>query len=263
MLMSNDLYLLKIGKTKIYLRKNVIDDYWVFEGIFFADEYWPLKLSKTDIVLDVGANIGAFTLKVAPKVKHVIAIEPEPNNFELLKKNVNVNNLSNITLVNYAVSDKEETVYFNTTGGSAKVADQGIAVKAKPLDYILHELGDPKITVMKMDIEGYEGKVLSAFNNYKHSRQIILEVHSKEMKDYITKLLSSKGFIVVDVSKIKTMRVIKNSIKHFISFLSAERRYNYFTMKQSIKYLLRLGPSPVASNNPNSEQRILYAYRNY
>jgi 16S rRNA A1518/A1519 N6-dimethyltransferase RsmA/KsgA/DIM1 with predicted DNA glycosylase/AP lyase activity len=46
----------------------------ITKGVFFADEYWPLKLSKLDIVLDVGANIGAFTLNVAPKVKHVIAI---------------------------------------------------------------------------------------------------------------------------------------------------------------------------------------------
>lgn len=64
----------------------------VFFKAFFDDEYWPLKLSKSDIVLDVGANIGALTLNVAPKVKHIIAImiaiEPEPNNFETLKRNI-------------------------------------------------------------------------------------------------------------------------------------------------------------------------------
>ncbi|WP_236609057.1 FkbM family methyltransferase [Saccharolobus islandicus] len=260
--MNDDLHLINLGKTKVYLRKNIIDDYWVFEGVFFADEYWPLKLSKSDIVLDVGANIGAFTLNVAPKVKHVIAIEPEPNNFEMLKRNIKLNNFSNITLLNYAVSDREETVYFNTTGGSAKVSEKGIPVKAKPLDYILHELGDPKITIMKMDIEGYEGKVLSAFKNYEYLRQIIVEVHSKELKNYVTNLLSSKGFIVVDVSKIRSLRVVRNVIRHFVSFLSVERKYNYFTIKQGIKWLLRLGPSPVASNNPDSEQRILYAYKN-
>jgi len=133
MLVNDDLNLVNLGKTKIYLRKNIIDDYWVFEGVFFADEYWPLKLSKSNIILDVGANIGAFTLNVAPKVKHVIAIEPEPNNFEMLKRNIKLNNFNNITLLNYAVSDMEETVYFNTTGGSAKVSEKGISRKSKAI----------------------------------------------------------------------------------------------------------------------------------
>jgi hypothetical protein len=57
----------------------------------------------------------------------------------MLKRNIKLNNFSNITLLNYAVSDMEETVYFNTTGGSARVSEKGITVKAKPLDYILHE----------------------------------------------------------------------------------------------------------------------------
>jgi hypothetical protein len=180
----------------------------------------------------------------------------------MLKRNIKLNNFSNITLLNYAVSDKEESVYFNTTGGSAKVSEKGVPVKAMPLDYILHELGDPKITIMKMDIEGYEGKVLSAFNNYQYLRQIIIEVHSKQLKNYVANLLSTKGFVVVDVSKIRILRVVRNVIRHFVSFLSVERKYNYFTIKQGIKWLLRLGPSPVASYNPDSEQRILCAYKN-
>ncbi|MEJ2772064.1 FkbM family methyltransferase [Stygiolobus sp. CP8521M] len=153
----------------------------------------------------------------------------------MFKRNIKLNNFSNITLLNYAVSDMEETVYFNTTGGSAKVSGKGIPVKAKPLDYILHELGDPKITIMKMDIEGYEGKVLSAFNNYQYFIQIIVEVHSKELKNYVANLPSFKGFIVVDVSKIRILRVVRNVIRHFVSFLSVERKYNYFTNKQGIK----------------------------
>ncbi|QXJ34897.1 FkbM family methyltransferase [Saccharolobus shibatae] len=246
MTVNSNLHLLKIGDIKIYLRRDVIDDYWVFEGIFFADEYYPLKLKKSDIVLDVGANIGAFTLKVAPKVKHVIAVEPEPNNFEILKRNVNKNNLSNVTLLNYAVSDKAEIVYFNTTGGSAKVSDRGIPINAKPLDDILHELGESEVTIMKMDIEGYEGKVLSAFKNYESLRQIIMEVHSRDLWNYVNKWLSARGFTVVDVSRIKKARVVKNIFSNLIPFLSAERAYNYFTIKQGIKYLLRLAPSPVA-----------------
>jgi FkbM family methyltransferase len=169
----------------------------------------------------------------------VIAIEPEPNNFEMFKRNIKLNNFSNITLLNYAVSDMEETVYFNTTGGSAKVSGKGIPVKAKPLDYILHELGDPKITIMKMDVEGYEGKVLSAFNNYQYFRQIIIEVHSKELKNYVANLLSTKGFVVVDVSKIRILRVVRNVIRHFVSFLSVERNSVEIVSSLGYKFIKR------------------------
>ena len=258
---DDNLLSIKIGSIRIHLRRNVVDDYWVFEGVFFADEYYPLSLKRSDIVLDVGANIGAFTLKVAHKVKHVIAIEPEPRNFELLKKNISENNLSNVTLLNYAVSDKPEIVHFNTTGGSAKVSKNGIPINAKPLDDILQELGDPEVTIMKMDIEGYEGKVLSAFKKYQTLRQIIIEVHSKELKNFVNNWLTARGFTVVDVSRVKKLRVAKNILSNLIPFLSVERAYNYFTIKQIVKYLLRLGPSPVASDNPNSEQKILYAYK--
>jgi len=63
-------------------------------------------------------------------------------------------------------------------------------------------------------------------------------------------LLTHFLLIVVDVSKIRILRVVRNVVRHFVSFLSVERKYNYFTIKQGIKWLLRLGPSPVASNNP-------------
>jgi tRNA G37 N-methylase Trm5 len=104
------------------LRKDVIADYWVFEGIFFADEYYPVHLKEDDVVLDVGANIGAFTIRVARKVKRVIAIESEPQNFRLLLENIKINNIQNVLPINLAVSDKEEDVYFDITGGSARVS---------------------------------------------------------------------------------------------------------------------------------------------
>ncbi|MFP3130700.1 MAG: FkbM family methyltransferase, partial [Nitrososphaeria archaeon] len=69
------------------------------------------------IVLDIGANIGIFTCKAALEVNRVYSIEPEPNNLTF-EKDVEINGLKNVTLINYAVSDVEETLYFKHTGGS-------------------------------------------------------------------------------------------------------------------------------------------------
>ena len=241
---------------QIFLRSDVIADYWVFEGLLFADEYYPIRTRKEDVVLDVGANIGIFTLKVAKKVRRVISIEPEPQNFSILSKNIITNNLSNVTLLNLAISDKEEIVHFQDTGGVAKVSTTGTAVKAEPLDMILDKLGNPKVTILKMDIEGYEGKVLSVFNKYDTIKQIIIETHSKKLTEDITQILAKQGFSVFDVSRIKRFKVIKNVLLHPFSFLSIERHNKYSTLKQIFH-----GQSPVAADNPNSEQRVLWAIR--
>jgi len=60
-------------------------------------------LKPTDIVLDIGANIGAFSLKIAPKVKHVYAVEPTMT--ERLIKNIKLNNIKNITVLDNALGD--------------------------------------------------------------------------------------------------------------------------------------------------------------
>jgi FkbM family methyltransferase len=251
----------KYGKNRMLLRKDVIADYWVFEGIFFADEYSHVHLKEDDVVLDVGANIGAFTIKVAGKVKKVIAVESEPQNFGLLLENIKINNLQNVLPINLAVSDKEEVVYFNATGGSAKVSKSGNPVQAKTLDEILDEIGNPNVTILKMDIEGYEGKVLTSFHKFSTIRQVIIETHSKDLTAEVTEVLKNNGFKVVDVSLLNKAKVLKNLIFHFPSFIMVEKCYNYQTSKQLIKYLFLRDKSPVAADNYGSEQKILYGFK--
>ena len=70
-------------------------------------------VKKNDMVLDVGANIGIFTLYLKQLVGtdgKVFSFEPEPHNFELLQKNIKVNNLLNIVIENKAVCEKNKLV---------------------------------------------------------------------------------------------------------------------------------------------------------
>ncbi len=121
-----------------------MDDYWIFNSIFYANIYDKLKLNNDDIMLDIGANIGLATVLYHKKVKCVIAIEPESKNFEILRKNLQVNNCRNVIAINKAVSDKNERVIFDITGGSAiaKKSDDGI--EADKIDNILKELNERK-----------------------------------------------------------------------------------------------------------------------
>jgi FkbM family methyltransferase len=110
------------------------------------------------IVIDVGAFPGDFTLHasmLAGNSGKVIAIEPHPKNFSLLKLNVMVNNLKNVFLVNKAVSSYEGKALLVASNADAHLSDsEGIEVETVTLDKLLLNLGVNHADVVKIDVEG-------------------------------------------------------------------------------------------------------------
>ena len=62
-----------------------------------------MNYKSTDIVLDVGTNIGAYSTRVSSLVKCVYGFEPLKDNYELALKNLNRNNIKNVKLQNVAL----------------------------------------------------------------------------------------------------------------------------------------------------------------
>ena len=122
------------------------------------------QLRDGDVALDIGANIGYYTLLFARRVGprgHVFAFEPEPSNFALLTKNVQLNGYTNVTLVNKAVSDTNGRLrLFLSMGNNAdhRVYDSqdgrhSVEVESVRLDD--HFAGFSRaINFIKMDIQG-------------------------------------------------------------------------------------------------------------
>jgi len=141
---------------------------------FAQDEIDLLKkiLKPGMIFVDIGANIGYFSLVSAKLVGdqgQVYAFEPDPDNFNLLEKNIKVNNYKNIIAVNKAVSDKsgKARLYLepdNLCGHSLVVKNGNKFVEVEII--ILDEfLKDKKIDVIKIDVEGFEPVVLEGMKN--------------------------------------------------------------------------------------------------
>lgn len=65
----------------------------ILHEIFYLDVYESLSIKPTDIVLDCGAHIGLFALKVADLCSCVVAVEPTSTNFSLLERNIMLNGL--------------------------------------------------------------------------------------------------------------------------------------------------------------------------
>lgn len=136
-----------------------------------------LKFAKNaSSFIDIGANIGYFSLMLAHKFPTlpVIAFEPNPNNVRFLKKNSDLNNLKNLKLFEMCLSDKEGVVEFAVPpmdeSGWGRIAGTNtplegfkkVSAKCETLDHLM-EVGlfeQTKPSLLKMDIEGFEEKAL-------------------------------------------------------------------------------------------------------
>jgi len=184
------------------------------DHVFLENVYtpFPLKVDRNDIVIDIGAACGVFSLFAAGKTKNtVFAFEPEPKNFELLNKNIQTNFLSNVKISNNAVSDKVGTTklfiykrhewHTIINNYSADILGSFIEVPTVTLEHIIKSNKLNKIDFLKMDCEGAEGLILKSINAdiLKMIKKIAIEFHDdkSEMKhDEISSLMKKAGFDV-------------------------------------------------------------------
>jgi FkbM family methyltransferase len=146
-------------------------------GIFepCESEYIKRTVKEGWSVLDIGANIGYYTLMFAKLVRDkgtVYAFEPDPETFRLLERNVRANCYGNVRLFQKALSNlNENTRLFRdrkmpTQNSLSNVAatTEHVNVHAVRLDDV-DELKDVHISFIKMDIEGSELKALQGMQN--------------------------------------------------------------------------------------------------
>src|SRR5271157_4839677 len=150
----------------------------IVSSMLLRDGYFELletelverEIRRGNIVLDVGANIGYYTLLFARLVGdegRVYAFEPDPHNFALLKKNVRINGYRTVVLVNKAVSERTGPLKLYLcpdNKGDHRIyesedARTSIAIEATTADDYFRD--DPvRVNFIKMDIQGSEAGAL-------------------------------------------------------------------------------------------------------
>lgn len=147
-------------------------------GIYekYETELFKKLVKKGMIVVDIGANIGYYTLLAAHLVGDegkVFAFEPDPYNYSLLCRNIEVNGYRNVIPVQKAVFNKSGKMKLfldkNNLGGhslSEANVDKGVSttVETTSLDEYF-ENTNHKIDVVKMDVQGSEMEVLNGMTN--------------------------------------------------------------------------------------------------
>lgn len=206
-----------------------VSDLWMLFGVIQYDQYGDCDIPLGGTVIDIGAHLGSFSLLAADRARRVYAYEPTPSTYELLKKNIELNQKSNVFAFNAAVGAKDGTAVFHVNpldqGANSLYARKGVAheVKVLTLQRIFKDNNLTRCDLLKMDCEGAEYDIL--FSSQKlldKVSQIVMEYHEAQMgldlpSEYsaarLQQYLEENGF-----------RVITQKVNNYKGRMYAQRR---------------------------------------
>ena len=198
-----------VNGCKMQLDENDIMQISLYDYEPIETELVKSTVKKNDITIDVGANIGYYTLLMAKIGAFVHSYEPEPNNFKLLSTNVHQNNFSKyVTLNNKAVSNfngisklflSQNTPWEHKLNYDRFHNEQFIEVPVTKINL-------DKINFAKIDAEGTELNVLRGMKVL--PEKILIEFNSKELKTSGAKIEEFFEFI----QKFTVKEVTKNGL---------------------------------------------------
>ena len=129
------------------------------------------KKNKSGIVIDVGSYQGALPVylrKIEKNKKRIICFEPIKENSQVLKENLKLNNIENVTIIKKGLWNKKDLLLFDAQGEASAISNKGkIKLCVTDLDSELKRLKiNPKeVSLVKMDIEGAEIETIDGMKN--------------------------------------------------------------------------------------------------
>jgi len=160
-------------------------------------------LNTNEVVIDIGAHLGEYSLAVAKNAEIVIAVEANPDTFKILQKNIELNKISNIIPINKAIYDSTGyqtlKIFGDKSGMSSMVMNyedksDSIKVKTETLDRLVDNLKLEKVDWIKIDVEGAEYNVLKGAKQTislnKERIKLIIELHGEKNSILVKKMFS-------------------------------------------------------------------------
>lgn len=161
----------------------------------FRDQYWGVN--SGEVVFDVGASYGAYTLSALAMGATVYTFEPEQTVFSDLVNNIKINNWKTpCFLANYGLWDSEDSVDMKSYAPHWPQQSISSDYKMKTLDQVSEEANLSRLDWIKIDVEGAEERVvrggLKTIGKFKP--KLIVECHTfldADLKDKVKALLAS------------------------------------------------------------------------
>lgn len=206
---GNDFFLFKIDENlEMKLFRDSVLSKLIYKG-FEVDEtsFVKLLLNEGDVFVDIGANVGLFSLIASQKVGAsgmVISFEPTPVTFERLQENINLNHLKNIDARRVALSDQAGSMdfYISENGHDAwnslapskdSKLQKVINVPVSTLDEELNSVDKSKVRLIKIDVEGWEKFTLMGGENFLKEYEPILLIEFTDQNTF------NAGYMVQDI----------------------------------------------------------------
>lgn len=162
-------------------------------------ELWIRLNEKANVVMDIGANTGIYSLvskAINPKAR-VMAFEPVERVFNKLQSNIELNNFNTESYL-MAVSDKDgEAVFYDTDADHTYTVTinkdlsqdkryHPVKVKIKTIDSLIKEQKIDHIDLVKIDVETHEPEVMKGFSLIKkYQPNILIEILSDEIGEKV------------------------------------------------------------------------------
>ena len=166
-----------------------------FEKIYDVIGYIP---KATDIVIDVGAHTGDWTVYCAKvlNVKNIYAFEPLKDNIKHAKSILDLNDCNNSSLYEIGLSNSDKEIEIEYDGNMMGKLCTNKNPKKESIMFKRLDSFDLYCDILKIDVEGFELEVLNgAIETIKKFRpRIILEVHSKKLRSECNKILEQEGY---------------------------------------------------------------------
>jgi len=161
-------------------------------------------LNKSQVVVDLGANIGYYVLIEAQVVSKVYAIEPIAENYDAMVNNVKLNKYDNVETFKMAIGDEVKTIrmYLSDKPNLHTIKNiegaETIDVPMETLDYFLKGKENPDI--VRMDVEGYESEIIKGMTetlrNMKKGSWLFIEIHDTcNDVEGMLKTIKDAGFV--------------------------------------------------------------------
>ena len=153
-------------KLKFDLREEYETDPIVVREIFEENVYEvkDTHFNRGGVVVDIGANIGTFSIFAGQYANKIYAVEPEPNNLAALKNNITLNKMDDkIIAVPYGISDFKGTAVIHDSGGGSSIKDDGsfgAEIEIMTLDNLFSLYHIESVDVLKIDVEGSEIEII-------------------------------------------------------------------------------------------------------
>ena len=207
--LSNNKKLMNYYFLSSSFTKHILDE---INSGFYREEAFDKIFNKNheNIVIDIGAHIGLFSLYIEPYCKKIYVIEPSPSHFDILNEITRTKD--KIIAFNFAVSNYDGECSFFIDNGNTTMnrichsEPESCKVKCKNLYSFLKQNNIDEIDLLKIDIEGGEDLVILQNDKLKDilkiCKNLYLEIHYDNQKPYIDKILSLKEYKIVPSSKL-------------------------------------------------------------